>query len=431
MIAPTQHLPTIALHFDGSELRVTLRPEVKAERIGPGNRLTRVWPRDRLLPPSFIGNEHAGPTGHLAAECVLPHGYTWSSIFPDVEEELMALVGRFASHHWPLLEFAQNHQNFRDILRANPVLAYVMACNDEFRHTTPESTARRAIGYAERKQREILGRLGFPATEATVKLFKRIRPEAANPSLLRMLRRALPFGRRLSKIIAHAETINAGVLPFLVYPDLRDRLTASLLQEIASASEEVASATTADLVFDILRMGEGIPDWKGMPVLRSRSQVQQIHDRTLLEHLAHEERRRREREEHERRMREAQRQEEARRLQSAKKRSAEVFPDPPIPGTETIVPILSVADLTIEGIDQKNCVASRTSEIRKGREYIYRGLSPQRATLAISRKKGRWGVKELKRKTNAPASEQTFRAVYEWLQANESGQRPLWDDPPF
>ncbi len=81
MIAPTQHLPTIDLRFDGSELRVTLGPEVKAERIGPGNRLTRVWPRDRLLPPSFIGSERAVPTGHVVAECVLPHGYTWSSIF--------------------------------------------------------------------------------------------------------------------------------------------------------------------------------------------------------------------------------------------------------------------------------------------------------------------------------------------------------------
>lgn len=457
MLTAIQDEPrTIDLRFGGSSLRISLRPEVKAEEIGSRNRITRVWPRGRLLRAISGGDHGSEGSFQSSVDWVLPTGCTWEAIFPNVGRQLMALVARFQSHQWPMLEFAQNHKPFRDILQSNPVLAYVMACNDEFRNTTPDFAARRAIGYSERKQREIVALLGFPATESTVKLFRLLLPEAVNPPTLRLLRRALPFTGKLAKIIAHADKINAGVLAFLIYPVLRDRLTSRLLREIAATPEEMASAKTADLVLDTLRMGEGIRQWKGLPELTSRARAKEVHDCTLLEHLADQERLRREREERAARQRELERQEEARRrrilheryilareeariarerlterLKSSKLLPGEVFPDPPIPGTSTIVPILSVPDLTIEGIEQQNCAASRASEIRRGRQYIYRVLSPQRATLAMTRGKRGWALTELKLKANAPASKQTFAAVQQWLEEHQAIKRPQWDDTPF
>ncbi len=437
----------LELRHGASALSITCGDEVLAEEICPGGKKVRVWPSRRmLLPPS-------GGEIRFAPAWALPDGHTWPAIFSRVDAERMATIARFPSHHWPLLEFAHNHAPFRDLLHTNPVLAYAMACNDELHKTTPAIAARRATLFATRRQREVAGLLDFPATEATVKLLRRIEPEAVNPSILRLLMRSLPLAAPLATRVAHLPRLNAGILAFLIHPTLRSHAAPELLAELASAPEEHAAAPTADQLFDIARMRADIPQPPALPACTSRRQIHRAHHHVLLAFLAAEEQRRRAGEARAEQLRQqARRQAEAvappaahvvpaarpprppRQAATPPKqpkppKPPPAFPSPPLKGTETIVPLTSEAALRLEGYEQQNCVATYAPRVIKEFLYIYKVLAPERATLSIVMKFGEWKVSELKLKGNRTASRKTYAAVYHWLETNPARrQQPIWRD---
>lgn len=414
----------VTLQFGGHDLRITYGALVKAEEQDARKRWVRIWPRGRLLEPAPDLGCRSKPDWDL------PSGQTWGDIFANVPAELLSVAARFSMQQWSALEFAQNGSAFRDLLHSNPVLAYALACNDEFRSTTKEEAAKRAASRAALKQREIAKCLGFPDTESTVRLFKQLIPESADPSSLRLLRGAMPFEARLSKLISHLDIINAGVLAFLVQAPLRDLVTPGLLSELTAAAEEMDQAPSADMVLDTVRMGNEIRGWT-MPPLLSRARIKEVHDRVLLEHLAEQARIRRaiEAQKEQERLHQLERQREADRRA---RRSRLPFPEPPIPGNEYIVPIVSEPELIIEGLDQRNCVASYVDRVRDGHAYFYRVLNPERATLLIVRgRKGTWMPSEVKRKANGAVGPRTITAVQVWIAEEGSKRRRIWDDTPF
>ena len=80
-------------------------------------------------------------------------------------------ASRFAARREPLERFLRECGAARDLLRSNPVLAFALANCDQFRRHAPLGALRHAAHLVARKQREILGWLGFPSTESTVSTF--------------------------------------------------------------------------------------------------------------------------------------------------------------------------------------------------------------------------------------------------------------------
>ena len=91
------------------------------------------------------------------------------------------------------------------------------------------------------------------------------------------------------------------------------------------------------------------------------------------------------------------------------------FPEPPIEGTNAIVPITSEYDLIAEGRLMHHCVASYVDAIEKGKSYIYRILHPERATLELILKGDRAYVRQIALAYNQKPSEMTVLAVNKWL----------------
>ena len=87
----------------------------------------------------------------------------------------------------------------------------------------------------------------------------------------------------------------------------------------------------------------------------------------------------------------------------------------------------------LEGILQKNCVASYANGIRAGGLYFYKVLAPERASLLITKRHrgGRWSMEQIKRKANRAASANTVAAVQVWLGAHDPKKRREWDETPF
>jgi hypothetical protein len=94
---------------------------------------------------------------------------------------------------------------------------------------------------------------------------------------------------------------------------------------------------------------------------------------------------------------------------------AQRFPPPAIAGTETIIPLLNSGELCREGAEMRNCLFTYDEQCREGVFTAYRVLAPERATLVVYRDS--LELEELRAWKNAEASEETRRAVGEWIAA--------------
>ena len=93
---------------------------------------------------------------------------------------------------------------------------------------------------------------------------------------------------------------------------------------------------------------------------------------------------------------------------------------PPIKGSINIIPIISYKDLVIEGQVQHNCIKSYHDQIYIGRYYVYKVLSPERATLGLKiRSNGKWAIDQLRLCANRRPSESTVNYVQSWFLGHE------------
>ncbi|NDY55841.1 hypothetical protein G3N56_03680 [Desulfovibrio sulfodismutans] len=80
----------------------------------------------------------------------------------------------------------------------------------------------------------------------------------------------------------------------------------------------------------------------------------------------------------------------------------EDFPPPPIPGTNAIIPIRTAMELLLEGREMRHCVFCHLPEVQAGEAYVYKVLSPERATLMIARSRyGGYRIEDIRLACNA------------------------------
>jgi len=95
-----------------------------------------------------------------------------------------------------------------------------------------------------------------------------------------------------------------------------------------------------------------------------------------------------------------------------------VFPEPPLKGTETIVPVCTIEALYAEGAAMHNCVGVYATRVMEGRSYIYSVLSPQRATLELAIHGKNVFIQQLLLESNKPPAIETKNAVEEWVKSS-------------
>jgi hypothetical protein len=315
--------------------------------------------------------------------------------FATIPREVRELIAPFPDRHWHLLSLiARCGPAARDLVVSNPALAYALASNWVFHKPAVRRPLRsaRALLAPGRKQREILGWLGFPATEWARRLLRKIPVSSVGILRLLYLRDSLADAA-VHKLLSHLPRINAGVIRIVTDPALRRHATPRLLEEVAHDPHEDRRPRAAFLLRDCLAMHRGPARF---PALRSLARLREVHD-SLAEELWG----------------------EARSLRNV------AFPPPPLEGTPNIVPITDLWELEEEGRIQRNCVASYAHRILASRKvYIYRVLAPERCTLSVARRGDRWVLSEIRSACNRPASPETIRVVQEWIR-RASAPRPL------
>jgi hypothetical protein len=99
------------------------------------------------------------------------------------------------------------------------------------------------------------------------------------------------------------------------------------------------------------------------------------------------------------------------------------FPPPPLPGTDSIVPITTLQQLEAEGRIQRHCVVNYARAVCAGQVYFYRVLRPQRATLEVKLSGGKPELGEFKRAANLGVGSAAIDAVEAWFTAARAKRR--------
>lgn len=450
------------------ELRLKWHPVPTAERrLGTGKWLP-YQPEFRVLAPMTPQPEQSdADDGRLQAK-----HEAFQAFRATIPVDIVKAVEPFTCHQWPLMTLLNGSVAARDLVKANPVLAYALANNEHLvAGGSGEVAAMRAIRYSRRKQREIVGWLGFPDSEAVVKVMKKIPPALAYPALFRKLRLCVQDPAVL-KLFGHLPAINTGIIYLTGNAELAAMSSPKLIQEVAASPEEYTSAPTADMLSEILNMATEMRIRTTIRPYVSRRKVVEGHGRIEARYREFKDIVRRQREvknamvqlqatvpsgrkpndrtwfelaklknqydylDSKRPDRQARPVPDrppapapaprpAPRLQLANREKllTITLPPPPIPGTDTIVPLRSFADFEEEADIQKNCLGINSRYLKRvlaGELYIYRVLAPERHTLAIEKMGGNcWRISELKQIENGKELENTKVVVQRWLESSQ------------
>jgi hypothetical protein len=370
-------------------------PELKALRKKPADpNWTSFIPAFRVLKPRNGAKVAAQPAP--GSNLGLPKLES-RSIQPDFEREqafaafrysipdrVVRAVEKLPFRQWKVLDACEKSEWFLGLAETNPALSFCVAYFKQFERTKAPGPVTDLVRH---KQRDLAGWLGFPRTECCAKILSRIQPEAIRLEWLKDLRDDLASPEVLAAA-ANLPSLNAGVLE-LLSPALRAWTTPKLIQEVAASPEERVHSSAANLIQDIKNMLCAIGRRTEPQPFHSIKRLREIHQEISLEYC---------------------------RL-TTEGLEALQFPEPPLPGTPEIIPLASGRDLIQEGIEQQNCVRTYGNWVASYQGYIYRVLSPERATLAIvHNSEGHWEIQQLLAKQNHGVRPETREFVGKWLE---------------
>jgi hypothetical protein len=317
--------------------------------------------------------------------------------FVPMPEPVRQRIDQFTTRQWHLAVMLARCPGSEDLMHSTPALAFALASNWAFHRPAVRQPVRAARSWVRRSQRELAGWLGFPATEASVRLLRKIPPAACHVASLLYLRTAMRDAETRERL-SHTRHLDATTLRLMSDERVRGRVSSGFVTALAAAAPGVETISQhVHTLRDILEMETLLPE-VSVPCFTSIRQLIQHHD-ALAAQLNRD---------------------------GVSAWGNVQFPPPPLPGTDEIVPLLSPDALLAEGREQGNCVASYARRVARGGQFIYRVLAPERATLLVVWGQDGWKLGQLAGPRNKPVTAVTRHAIERWL-----ARRGLEEEDPF
>lgn len=304
-------------------------------------------------------------------------------------------VRRFPSAHGPLLLLLnQAPQPALDLLQSNPALAFLLATQ-----TPPTEWAQ----LLPLKRKQLAARFGFTPTNHSVRLLAKLQPESIHASLFPALRQASQTPGA-DQALSHLTQINPAVLTATTSPDWLQRFNHSSLQHLTRLRPTADPKELAEKLDHLARDARErrLP----LPAVRTLRDID-----TALRPPPPPPRQPR----------------PPRPIRPRQTRNRRPFPAPPLNGTESILPLRSQQALAEESAHMEHCIGTNGSyarQIEDGRLFAYRILAPQRLSLTIRLRAGRWHIDELKGLRNCAPLPHARQAVEAWLSQPQPRSRP-------
>lgn len=303
-----------------------------------------------------------------------------------------------------MLLLAKSDLYWSQLLKNSPILAFLVARCWHFDGQPEEGAGDRIRRYVRLKRSGICGELGFPSDQRTVRLVSRMQicREGLVTHLL-MLRTLLRWEPSARDILERGRHITASQLSHLAigenwselfpWDDLQNTKWFFQLPAVRrfSLAQQYLTATRLSELQKVF-----LEPIKSLACLRNERKASAYIDAYLKRKKS---------------------------IMTAVKRldrsfDCSAWPDPPIPSTETITPVLSFAALEAEGKRMDHCVAEYASRIVHGDYYVYRVEGSIPCTLGIHYTGGSWKIDQIKGERNEPVQDQSIsKMLDDWLRS--------------
>lgn len=309
-----------------------------------------------------------------------------SDFIATIPKQVRDVVARFPSRHWHLLSMVARCDSTLQFLQENPGLGVAMASCWVFSNAKSGQAMRWIRRMAPRRRRDIVAALGFPKSEAAVRVLAKLKPDSCSVSNILLLRDFLE-APDFKKLLAHAPLIDNTLLTLMSFAPLQTAITRRFVSHVAL---EENSATCREMLpgmlWDYLRMLKllGIKEGRRFQTVDSLVVAHDLLARRVLEKVHTD-------------------------------RKDIKFPEPPVRGCDGITPICNVAELCEEARVQRNCVASLAWDVAARSLFVYRMHKPERATIALRHEGDVWTLSEVSAACNQPVSSQALMAIGDWL----------------
>ena len=326
----------------------------------------------------------------------LPEG-SHKQFIKKIPQRVRRAVSGLRHYQFAMMQLAARDDRFMDLIESTPQLAWLFT---EAYYMDPDRwTDFFEEGILTQKQTVIMKVLFGWSSKSALKVMRKIRVKKGSDKELNAIRFLFQSDDRVI-FVRHMKIIPTHYLSILrTFPELTKH---KLLEQFKDPDYEggiIAAIAEVnrfnDWQRDIERMGRVLElDHLESKIgsVESSNQMREFHDEVTDEYnkLI-----------------------QQRRSVSLKERFKN-FPPPPYGGTDSILPITDIDDLIEEGASMRHCVTSYASLVAEGRCYIYRVISPQRATMEI-RLGGQPSISQLKLERNKEPSDECWKHVQSWF----------------
>jgi len=309
--------------------------------------------------------------------------------------EMCTALGKFWERQWHMMALLARCPGALDLVHSTPALTFALASNWVFAQNMVKQPLRAARSLLRKRQVDICDWLAFPARPSTIKILRKLTPGAISIEPLLYLRDGL-WNEDALRLFQHCPTISQRIIFLVTHPVCRKHFSLRFLIEVAAV--EARDDFQWPELIDLHYSAHNADLFRDCP--------NRVFDSigAFNEHL------------------------DTLHLRDRPSRwvclPEMVLPRPPLPGTDTIIPLLTGRDLLNEGTAMHNCVASLYRSVINGTSAFYRMTAPERATLSLEREDGVWRLGQLAGPKNSSVSQQAYAAVYSWLGS-------FLDDPDY
>lgn len=396
-MAKTSFVPAITfsdgwLHrvFGDFAVHVRAWPDPEAKKFAKNQAIAFI------VPPLWVGLRRCDPDQPLNRQPEVLRQLAdtpsiWTKFCQTVPDEIRAALDGTAESHFSMLLFVARHPGALDMLTDNPAIAVILRSRLAFHRAAKGEQPQPTEGLLRLKRRHILRYFGFPPTESAVNILRKVTPLAATENALLAIRN-LMADEGVLKRLQRLPRVSTEVIAVLSDPHLRERVSDRFLMDLARPETESPDRPdVAQGLVAIMRQ-----TCQAHAVLRPAQDLPQFHSVSRL-HRTWDDLFRL-----------------SRRLAEDEYAAMEL-PAPPLPGTDTIVPLPTARMIVEEGRELHTCLFEFIPEIARGRGYYaYRILAPERATLLLSKKRC-WRIHDLRGPNNREVARETRQAIEDWL----------------
>ena len=367
----------IACHFGGLPWKWRYTPGSEGFSVQSWQK--EIWVDDIRDPniPILTAGKDETPNQHI------------EQYLQTIPEELCTRLEPFRYLQTSMLKLAMQGQSGRDLAMSNPVLLWLSVDYFQKNKTKPDEQQQ----LLSLKQRDLLAKINRSGNKSKIKILKKIRIAHGNYEGNKLILWAMKNEELLSKI-AHFSTITVRFLSVVhAFPEI---MKSRMISSYMKGEEEFLPKNSNDASLlrtcwrDTGRLGYNLGFTDVEPALHrctNMTELQHLHDSWMQRYISEE------------------------RVQA----DVITFPRPPVAGNAEIVAILNSQVLILEGQLMKHCVGTYVDEILNGDSYIYKVLSPERATVEIGLNREKLYIKQCKLMHNQDPSAETMNAIKAWL----------------